>query len=106
MADSHRGRLGQSIGTMKHSADTLIAIWCAAAGTSPSRPISSAVAMNSPPSIVTVTPDRQAGAQEAADGRAVRAVVVIEELEVGKPLGAPQVRRERERLLHIMIADA
>ena len=43
-------------GSMKHSVATFSATWWAAAGTSPSRPISSAVAANSPPSMVTVTP--------------------------------------------------
>ena len=44
------------IGTMKHSAATLMAIWCAAADTAPSRAISSAVTMNRLPSISTVMP--------------------------------------------------
>ena len=41
---------------MKHRLAMLIAIWCAATGTVPRRPISSAVTMNNPPSIATVTP--------------------------------------------------
>ena len=41
---------------MKQRLATLIAIWCAAASSWPRRPISSAVTMNSPPSMATVTP--------------------------------------------------
>ena len=43
-------------GIMKQMVATLMAIWCAATGTSPSRPINSAVTMNRLPSMVTVTP--------------------------------------------------
>ena len=70
-------------GSMNVTDAQLIAIWCAAAGTSPSRPTSSAVATNSEPSMKIDTPigtptrssapiSRQRGGSKRANGRASR----------------------------------
>ena len=43
-------------GSMKQTLATVIAIWCAATSSAPSRPISKAVATNKPPSMKIATP--------------------------------------------------
>jgi len=95
---------------MKHSAATLMAIWCAATGTSPSRPMSSAVTMKRLPSMVTVTPIgspvRSRPRIRAASGRLRR---------VRKPSNRRRSAKRDERrrysaktiaCVHSMIADA
>ena len=74
------------MGIMKHSADTLIAIWCAAAGTAPRRAISSAVTMNRLPSINTVTPMGRPVRKQLRDLGGTRRIEVGEQFQVGETL--------------------
>ena len=83
---------------MKHRLATLIAIWCAAASSPPSRPMSSAVTMNKLPSIITVTPIGRPVASRLRSIGPARAFEMREQAQRCESLRTPQVDEERDRL--------
>jgi hypothetical protein len=81
---------------MKHRLATLIAIWCA--GHATQAPHQQGGGDEQPAFHRHGHADRQASAEQTTNGRAMRPIEVIEQLQIGEAFRARQIQGERQRL--------